>query len=143
MRSRSACQRRAPGIALVFGAEGDIAGFDSHEKNSDLLKGLDRRLTQETKFPVYVADDPLTCVVRGAGEVLEEARMLAKVHAETTESHGYGFQIEMTTRARALGARIVEVPIVFRERETGTSKMSAHIAIEALRGVPAMRRILR
>jgi rod shape-determining protein MreB len=46
-----------------------------------LLRGLDRRLQQETKFPVYVADDPLTCVVRGCGEVLEEARMLSKVHA--------------------------------------------------------------
>jgi rod shape-determining protein MreB len=46
-----------------------------------LLRGLDRRLQQETKFPVYVADDPLTSVVRGCGEVLEETRMLAKVHA--------------------------------------------------------------
>jgi rod shape-determining protein MreB len=44
-----------------------------------LLRGLDRRLAQETKFPVYVGDDPLTCVVRGTGEVLEEAEMLAKV----------------------------------------------------------------
>ena len=46
-----------------------------------LLRGLDRRLQQETKFPVYVAEDPLTCVVRGTGEVLEETRMLAKVQA--------------------------------------------------------------
>ena len=46
-----------------------------------LLRGIDRRLQQETKFPVYVADDPLTCVVRGCGEALEETRMLAKVQA--------------------------------------------------------------
>ena len=46
-----------------------------------LLRGLDRRLAQETKFPVYVAEEPLYCVVRGAGEVLEEAAMLAKVHS--------------------------------------------------------------
>lgn len=46
-----------------------------------LLKGLDRRLAQETHFPVYVADEPLTCVVRGTGEVLEEPEMLAKVQA--------------------------------------------------------------
>jgi len=44
-----------------------------------LLRGLDRRLAQETKFPVYVGEEPLTCVVRGTGEVLEEAAMLAKV----------------------------------------------------------------
>ena len=46
-----------------------------------LLKGLDHRIAQETRFPVRVAEDPLTCVVRGTGMVLEEARMLAKVQA--------------------------------------------------------------
>jgi rod shape-determining protein MreB len=46
-----------------------------------LLRGLDRRLAQETKFPVYVAEDPLTSVVQGTGEMLEEAAMLAKVQA--------------------------------------------------------------
>lgn len=50
-----------------------------------LLKGLDRRLSQETKFPVYVAEDPLTCVVRGTGEVLEEAAMLAKVQSRLAQ----------------------------------------------------------
>jgi len=50
-----------------------------------LLKGLDRRLSQETRFPVYVADDPLTCVVRGTGEVLEEAAMLAKVQSRLAQ----------------------------------------------------------
>jgi rod shape-determining protein MreB and related proteins len=46
-----------------------------------LLKGLDRRLSQETRFPVYVAEDPLTCVVRGAGEMLEEPEMLTRVES--------------------------------------------------------------
>ena len=46
-----------------------------------LLRGLDRRLAQETRVPVYVAEDPLTCVVRGAGEALEEPAILAKVQA--------------------------------------------------------------
>ena len=50
-----------------------------------LLKGLDRRLSQETRFPVYVAEDPLTCVVRGTGEVLEEAAMLAKVQSRIAQ----------------------------------------------------------
>ncbi|MHB8575072.1 MAG: rod shape-determining protein, partial [Dehalococcoidia bacterium] len=50
-----------------------------------LLRGLDRRLSQETRFPVYVAEDPLTCVVRGTGEVLEEAAMLAKVQARLAQ----------------------------------------------------------
>ena len=46
-----------------------------------LLRGLDRRLQQDTKFPVYVAEDPLTSVVRGCGEALEETQMLSKVQS--------------------------------------------------------------
>ena len=44
-----------------------------------LLAGLDQRLSQETKMRVYVAEDPLTCVVRGTGETLEEIEILHKV----------------------------------------------------------------
>jgi dolichol-phosphate mannosyltransferase len=50
-------------------------------------------------------------------------------------SHGYSFQIEMALRVFDLGLPIVEVPIVFREREAGSSKMSAAIVREALLGV--------
>jgi rod shape-determining protein MreB len=46
-----------------------------------LLRGLDRRLATETRFPVYVAEDPLRAVVRGCGEALEEAETLQKVQA--------------------------------------------------------------
>ncbi|HWA66845.1 MAG TPA: polyprenol monophosphomannose synthase [Mycobacteriales bacterium] len=68
------------------------------------------------------------------------AELLGRLDVTRTASDGYAFQIEMTTRARAAGARIVEIPIVFHERVAGSSKMSTQIAIEALRGVPAMRR---
>jgi dolichol-phosphate mannosyltransferase len=44
---------------------------------------------------------------------------------------GYGFQVEMTYRAVRAGARIVEIPITFRERASGESKMSRRIVIEA------------
>jgi rod shape-determining protein MreB len=44
-----------------------------------LLRGLDRRLRQETNLPVIVADDPLTCVARGAGKVLENLHAYQKV----------------------------------------------------------------
>jgi rod shape-determining protein MreB len=47
-----------------------------------MLRGLDRRLMMETRFPVYVSDDPLLCVVRGAGEVLEEQELLTKVQSQ-------------------------------------------------------------
>lgn len=44
-----------------------------------LLRGLDKRLRQETNLPVNVADDPLTCVVRGTGKVLENFNQHQKV----------------------------------------------------------------
>ncbi len=37
-----------------------------------MLQGLDRRISQETRFPVYVAEEPLLCVVRGAGAIFDE-----------------------------------------------------------------------
>jgi dolichol-phosphate mannosyltransferase len=50
-------------------------------------------------------------------------------------SRGYSFQIEMALRVFDAGYRIVEVPIVFREREAGSSKMNSGIVLEAMTGV--------
>ena len=44
-----------------------------------LLRGLDRRLVEETSLPVIVAEDPLTCVVRGTGKVLENIAAYQKI----------------------------------------------------------------
>jgi len=44
-----------------------------------LLRGLDKRLRHETNLPVNVAEDPLTCVARGAGKVLEDFVLYSKV----------------------------------------------------------------
>jgi len=44
-----------------------------------LLQGMAERLSEETKIRVYVTDDPLTCVVRGAGKILEELDSLKKI----------------------------------------------------------------
>ncbi|MDO8618870.1 MAG: rod shape-determining protein [Candidatus Daviesbacteria bacterium] len=44
-----------------------------------LIRGLDKRIAEETKLPVWVADDPLTTVVRGCGRVLEDLDLLSKV----------------------------------------------------------------
>lgn len=44
-----------------------------------MLKGLDKEISQATKIPVRVADDSLTCVVRGTGILLADAELLAKV----------------------------------------------------------------
>lgn len=57
---------------------------------------------------------------------------LEKIVYETVSADGYGFQIEMTYRARRGGATICEVPISFVDRELGDSKMSGAIVVEAL-----------
>lgn len=46
-----------------------------------MLRGLDRRIAAETRFPTYVAEDPLRAVVRGCAEALEEAATLQRVQA--------------------------------------------------------------
>ena len=44
-----------------------------------LLVGIDRAVCEATKMPVWVAEDPLTCVVRGCGKVLEDPGLLKKI----------------------------------------------------------------
>jgi len=56
---------------------------------------------------------------------------LEKINYDTVTADGYGFQIEMTYRARSHGATITEVPISFSDRQRGVSKMSGAIVIEA------------
>jgi dolichol-phosphate mannosyltransferase len=64
---------------------------------------------------------------------------LAAVDPGGVRSTGYCFQIEMTWRAHAAGARIREVPIVFPDRRVGRSKMSRRIFLEAVWRVPWLR----
>jgi dolichol-phosphate mannosyltransferase len=64
---------------------------------------------------------------------------LKAVDYHNSRASGYGFQIELTYRAVEAGMRVVEVPIVFRDRQLGRSKMSASIAVEAMWQVPALR----
>jgi dolichol-phosphate mannosyltransferase len=57
---------------------------------------------------------------------------LAAIDLGKVRSNGYSFQIEMTYRAWCKGFRIREIPIIFMDREIGTSKMSKKIGLEAL-----------
>jgi dolichol-phosphate mannosyltransferase len=66
-------------------------------------------------------------------EVLEAIRF------DEVRSRGYAFQVELTYRAVQAGFRVTEVPIVFRDREHGQSKMSWRIAAEAMWLVPLLR----
>jgi dolichol-phosphate mannosyltransferase len=66
-------------------------------------------------------------------------RVLEAIELETVQSLGYAFQVETTFRALRAGFRVVEVPIVFRERRVGQSKMTGSIVVEAALRVPMMR----
>lgn len=57
---------------------------------------------------------------------------LARLHPETCLASGYAFQVEMTWRAVREGLTITEVPITFRDRTAGTSKMGLPIVLEAM-----------
>jgi dolichol-phosphate mannosyltransferase len=65
--------------------------------------------------------------------------VLERLDLEGVDADGYGFQIEMTYRTIRAGFTVEEVPILFRDRRVGSSKMSARIAIEAFWKVPLLR----
>ena len=65
--------------------------------------------------------------------------VLDRIGLDGVQAAGYAFQIEMTYRALRAGFRVAEVPIAFRDRRAGRSKMSVRIAAEALWTVPALR----
>jgi dolichol-phosphate mannosyltransferase len=65
--------------------------------------------------------------------------VLEAIDLADARAHGYAFQIELTYRAVQAGFRVRELPITFRDREHGRSKMSWRIALEAVVLVPRMR----
>jgi dolichol-phosphate mannosyltransferase len=65
--------------------------------------------------------------------------VLEAIDLETIRARGYAFQIELTYRAIRHGFKVVEVPIVFRDRRVGSSKMDRSIVAEAILEVPRLR----
>jgi dolichol-phosphate mannosyltransferase len=65
--------------------------------------------------------------------------VLEAIDLGTISAFGYAFQVETTYRAIRAGFRVVELPIVFRDRRVGESKMTKRIVLEAAWRVPAMR----
>ncbi|HUB98231.1 MAG TPA: polyprenol monophosphomannose synthase [Solirubrobacterales bacterium] len=65
--------------------------------------------------------------------------VLEAIDLDSVKARGYAFQVEMTYRAIRQGFRVVEVPIVFRDRRAGNSKMDRSIVAEAAWQVPRLR----
>jgi rod shape-determining protein MreB len=77
---RSTLERTAPELAADIVDSGiTLAGGGA------LLRGLDRRIMEEIDLPVRIADDPLTCVARGTGEILEQLPLLRQVIAASED----------------------------------------------------------
>ncbi len=74
-----------------------------------------------------------------AGFKCYRRKVLETINLDAIKLKGYGFQIEMKYNAYLLGFKIAEVPIIFRDRTKGTSKMSGGIFGEAFWGVVNMR----
>jgi dolichol-phosphate mannosyltransferase len=74
-----------------------------------------------------------------AGFVCYKRKVLTTIPLDEVHFVGYAFQIEMKYRAWKLGFKIGEVPITFRDRKEGVSKMSGNIIKEAMYGVWKMR----
>ena len=101
--------------------------------------GLGRRLisrggSQFARLVLGLRPDDLT-----GGFKAWRSEALGAIPFEGVHSGGYVFQIEMTYRASRAGARVREVPITFRDRRVGASKMSRRIVVEALVVVLALR----
>jgi dolichol-phosphate mannosyltransferase len=65
--------------------------------------------------------------------------VLEAIDLDSIQARGYAFQVEMTYRALRQGFKVVEVPIVFRDRQAGSSKMDRSIVAEAVWRVPLLR----
>jgi dolichol-phosphate mannosyltransferase len=100
---------------------------------------LHRRLLSRAggRYAAAVLGLPLTDLT--GGFKCFRAGALRGLDGDLVHSRGYAFQIELTFHAARAGLEIAEIPIVFREREHGSSKMSPAIALEAMWRVPLLR----
>lgn len=113
------------GADLAIGSryvpEGETVGWAFHRRL--LSRGGNRYAAWMLRIPVRDAT---------AGFRAWKADSLRIVDPASCASTGYGFQVEMVWRATRRGLTVVELPVVFKERQHGTSKMSMAIAIEAM-----------
>jgi dolichol-phosphate mannosyltransferase len=120
------------GADVVLGSRylpgGDVEGWALHRRLLSRAGG--RYAAIMLGLPFSDLTGGFKCFRAGALRALDLHRV---------SSRGYSFQIELTFHAARAGLEIAEVPIVFRERELGRSKMSTSIALEALWRVPLLR----
>lgn len=100
---------------------GSVPGWPTHRRL--LSQWGNRYVSFMLRMPVRDAT---------AGFRAYRAEILDRIGLDLVRADGYGFQIEMAYEVNKAGGRILEVPICFRDRERGVSKMSPNIVTEAL-----------
>ena len=124
---------RVRDLAKLLDAQADMVigsrwieggGIDNWSRPRELLSRFANKYVQ-FMLKLNVSDST-------SGFRVYRADLLRKIELKRIKSEGYTFQIEMVRAARKVGAEIVEVPIIFREREFGRSKISRAIVFEAL-----------
>jgi dolichol-phosphate mannosyltransferase len=115
----------APDLGLVIGSRWVPGGAVVDWPRSREVLSRGGNLYARSALGVPVRD--LT-----AGFRAYRADVVAALDLTAVDSRGYCFQIDMAVRVADAGWRIAEVPIVFRERQAGTSKMSRSIVLEAI-----------
>ena len=114
-----------PEVELIIGSRWIADGaIENWSKFRELLSRSANRYTQ-IMLQLGVRDAT-------AGFRIYKAPLIKRMKVEKVKSEGYCFQIEMTRAAQSAQAIIAEYPITFKERETGSSKMSSRIVVEAM-----------
>ena len=128
----------SPNVGLIIGSRWIRGGKTVNWSHSREL--LSRLANRYVRIALGMGVNDST-----AGFRIYSAQTLRKIDLGHVRSEGYSFQIEMTRAAYKSGAVIIEVPITFKERENGVSKMSKNIVREAmfLVTVWGLKRILR
>jgi dolichol-phosphate mannosyltransferase len=115
----------APETSLIIGSRWTKGGRTENWSKARELLSRSANLYVRFMLGMGVKDST-------AGFRIYSADMLRKINLSAIKSEGYSFQIEMTRAVYENGGKIIEVPITFREREQGVSKMSKKIVKEAM-----------
>ena len=114
-----------PEVELIIGSRWIADGaIENWSKFREILSRTANRYTQ-LMLQLGVRDAT-------AGFRIYKTALITRMKVNEVKSEGYCFQIEMTRAAQSAQALIAEFPITFKERETGSSKMSSRIVVEAM-----------
>ena len=127
-RLLEAAERADVAIGSRYVAGGGVSDWGA------LRRAISRGGSSYARFALGLAVRDLT-----GGFKCFRREVLEAIDLDRIRSRGYAFQVEMTYRAIQLGFDVVEVPIVFRDRRAGASKMSRSIVLEAIWRVPLLR----